>query len=231
MISIDRVYKTLLTLANSDIRGNITPSELKLVVNNVVNEIYEEYFFEINKLVNKENRGLINGGLENIPDRYREKLQHFLSSTLITNISGFYGLPNNYRYIDSIYTDDNERVEECKSAQEFKTVASFSHTNKLPIYLKTDGRIQVAPLTIITDLNCFYLRNPNQANWTFTVVNGAELYDPSKPDFANIDLHPSEENNVIMKVLKQFGINLKEQDLVTITQNEDTINANQENLN
>jgi hypothetical protein len=31
MISVDRVYKTVLT-ANSDIRGNVTPSELKLVM-------------------------------------------------------------------------------------------------------------------------------------------------------------------------------------------------------
>jgi hypothetical protein len=28
-------------LANSDIRGNVTPSELKLVLNDVVNEVYE----------------------------------------------------------------------------------------------------------------------------------------------------------------------------------------------
>jgi hypothetical protein len=41
MISVDRVYKTVLTLANSDIRGNVTPSELKLVLNDVVNEVYE----------------------------------------------------------------------------------------------------------------------------------------------------------------------------------------------
>jgi hypothetical protein len=48
MISVDRVYKTVLTLANSDIRGNVTPSELKLVLNDVVNEVYEGYLVKSN---------------------------------------------------------------------------------------------------------------------------------------------------------------------------------------
>jgi hypothetical protein len=55
MISVDRVY--VLTLANSDIRGNVTPSELKL--NDVVNEVYEGYQRELNRMMNRENRGLI----------------------------------------------------------------------------------------------------------------------------------------------------------------------------
>jgi hypothetical protein len=53
MISVDRVYKTVLTLANSDIRGNVNPSELKLVLNDVVNEVYE-VFSELNRMMNRE---------------------------------------------------------------------------------------------------------------------------------------------------------------------------------
>ena len=78
MISIDRVYKTVLFFVNSDIRGNVKPDELRLAINNAVNEIIEEYFVEVNKAVNRENRGLVNRGLENIADRIREKITHFL---------------------------------------------------------------------------------------------------------------------------------------------------------
>jgi hypothetical protein len=51
MISVT-VYKTVLNLANSDIRGNVTPSELKLVLNDVVNEVYG-YLAEL-KMMNRE---------------------------------------------------------------------------------------------------------------------------------------------------------------------------------
>jgi hypothetical protein len=76
MISVDRVYKTL-DPANSDIRGNVTPSELKLVLNDVVNEVYEGYLAELNRMMNRENRGLIGRGLENLPDRIRENYNIF----------------------------------------------------------------------------------------------------------------------------------------------------------
>jgi hypothetical protein len=61
------------------------------------------------------------------------------------------------------------------------------------------------------------------------VINGSELFNPSASDFQDIDLHPSEENNVVMRTLKRFGVNLKEEDLYKATATEETQDFNQDN--
>ena len=53
MISVDLVYKTVLMFANSDIRGNVKPTDLRLALYDVVNEIVEEYFYEVNRMLNR----------------------------------------------------------------------------------------------------------------------------------------------------------------------------------
>lgn len=232
MVSVDLVYKTVLMLGNTDIRGNCTPNDARLAINNVVNEIYEEYLFEVNRATTRENRGLMNGGLENIPQKIREKIQHFLQDGPATFVTTLFQLPSDLRYFDSVYFNDTTEIKPTKNAKEFKTIGNFVHTmptEEYPIYLKQGNTIRVLPTTIQDDVTVFYLRNPLVAKWTFNVVSGAELFNPSAGDFQDIDLHPSEEANVILRTLQKFGINLKEQDIITVTQNLKNQDFNQDN--
>lgn len=231
MISIDRVYKTVLFFVNSDVRGNVKPDELRLAINNAVNEIIEEYFVEINKAVNRENRGLVNGGLENIADRIREKITHFLKEEELFYDNGYFLLPTDYRYLDSLYYNESE-LEPCKNAQEFKLISNVQDTRpteSYPIYLKTENRIKVAPDTITENVKAWYLRKHKTANWTFVLINGNEVYNPSAPDFQDIDLHSSEESKVILKTLQYFGVNLHEEQIVAYTRGEEALKNNEEN--
>lgn len=233
MISIDRVYKKVLTLTNSDIRGNVKPTDARLAIDDVVHEIVEEYFFEVNRLLNRENRGLISGGLINLPERTREKILYFLKEEIgLVYEEPYFKLPADLQYIDSVYYNYVNEVEFCKDNKEFKLLANFSDTrpsNSYPIGLLIGDRIKVAPTAINTSLTISYLRKPKFANWTFIVIDGTEIFNPDAPDFQDIDLHPSEEANVVMRTLKRFGINLKENDLVAVTQNESAQDFNQEN--
>jgi hypothetical protein len=226
MISIDRVYKTILTLANSDIRGNVTPSELKLLVNDVVNEIYEEYPFELSRQTNRQNRGLVNGGSENTADMIREKMNYFLQDAPLTFVTTLFQLPANLRYIDSIWYNNAVEIEKSKSLKEFNLVDAKIDA---PIYLQQGTTIKVSPSTIVSNVSISYKRKPLLANWTYIVVLGSEIFNPSSVDFQDIDLHPSEENNVILRTLLRFGINLKEKDLQEITQNQETKDYQQDN--
>lgn len=232
MVSIDRVYKTVLMFANSDIRGNVKPTDLRLALYDVVNEIVEEYFYEVNRMLNRENRGLINGGFENIPDRIREKILYFLVEDVeLTHNDPYFNLPEDIRYIDSIYVGDNE-VELCKHNREFKLLSNYTDTlptTSNPIGLQVGTNLKIAPSTITDGVTISYLRKPLIPNWTYTVVSGAELFNPSAPDFQDIDLHPSEENKVVLMTLQRFGINLKEQDLVQITASKENSEFNQDN--
>ena len=233
MISVDLVYKTVLMFANSDIRGNVKPADLRLALYDVVNEIVEEYFYEVNRMLNRENRGLINGGFENIPDRIREKILYFLKEDVaLTYSAPYFELPTDLRYIDSVFYQENNEVEFCKHNKEFKLLLNYADTlptNTNPIGLRIGNKIKVAPTTIVDEVTISYLRNPLIPNWTYTVVGGAELFNPSAPDFQDIDLHPSEENRVVLATLKRFGVNLKETDLTQMTAAREQIDFNQDN--
>ena len=233
MISVDRIYKTVLMFANSDIRGNVKPTDLRLALYDVVNEIVEEYFYEVNRMLNRENRGLINGGFENIPDRIREKILYFLKEDVVLNYAApYFELPADLRYIDSVFYQENNEVEFCKHNKEFKLLLNYADTlptNTKPIGLRIGNKVKVAPTTIVDEVTISYLRNPLIPNWTYTVVGGAELFNPSAPDFQDIDLHPSEENRVVLATLKRFGVNLKETDLTQMTAAREQIDFNQDN--
>lgn len=240
MVSVDLTYRTLQFLVNTVLRGNVAPTDIRSAINLAVNEMYEEYISEINRAANRENRGLINGGLENLTDRQREKLLHFLKETTLTYSDNAFVLPADYRYFDSVYYLDNNEIEGCKSAQEFKQLSNYvdtAPTLTYPIYLKltreVSGEIQevirVAPSIINDDVSMFYLRSPKVANWTFTVVDDTELFNPDAEDFQDIDLHDSEFANVVRRTSVKLGINLKEDDLQAAMQQAEAQNYNSEN--
>lgn len=231
-ISIDRVYQTVLMLANSDIRGNVKPRDLRLAINDVIGEIYEEYFSEISRLTNRQNRGLINSGVENIPDRIREKLLHFLVEDVeLVYTAPYFILPADHRYSDNAqYLEaDFEFAKNRKHFNIIKNDADAKPTTALPICLRVGKKLSVAPSTIVSDVTISYLRNQIMPNWTFNVINGAEVFDPSKNDFRDIDMHPSEENNVVLRTLNRFGINLKENDIIAVTEGKINQDFNQDN--
>jgi len=233
MINIDIAYRTVLMLANSDIRGNVKPTELRLAINDAVNEIAEEYFYEVNRLLNRQNRGFINGGIENIPDRIREKILHFLvEDQLLVYAEPYFNLPNDLRYIDSVFYNDEANVEFCKDNRNFRQL-SYSKDTKptlnYPIGLQIGTKIKISPSVINDKVTVSYLRNPKIANWSYVVIDGSEIFNPSSSSFQDVDLHSSEFNNLIVKTLHRFGINLKEADIVQITSNEKGQDFNQEN--
>ena len=218
---------------NSDIRGNVKPTDLRLALYDVINEIVEEYFYEVNRMINRESRGLINGGLENLPDRIREKILYFLVEDVsLTYNAPYFTLPTNLRYIDSVYYDNVNEVEFCKHNKEFKLLLNYADSLPsvtTPIGLLVGSKIKIAPTAIVDKITISYLRKPLIPNWTYTVVGGSELFNPSAPDFQDVDLHPSEENKVVLKTLQRFGINLKEVDLIQATTMKENSDFNQDN--
>ena len=48
-ISVDTVYQRVLVLANKEQRGYITPQEFNLLANQAQQEIFEQYFYDLNQ--------------------------------------------------------------------------------------------------------------------------------------------------------------------------------------
>ena len=61
------------------------------------------------------------------------------------------------------------------------------------------------------NLNISYIKKPSKVQWAYVVVNDKALYnDNVSVDF---ELHQSEETELVYKILKLAGINLKAQDV------------------
>jgi hypothetical protein len=225
MYLIDLVYRTVLTIANSDVRGNIKPSEIRLLINTSIEEIYESYFYELNRMLNRQNKGLIGKGIENIPDLIRDKINYYLKTDTVIISDGRGALPVDVRYIESAFYNDTE-VEILKSNKEFQGVKNVSNKS-YPVCFKNDSLITVYPKSI-DSIEVSYLRKVKVPNWTYLNVRGTEVFNPSATDFQDLDMHSSEISNIVIRTLQKVGINLKEQDLQQVMAQQQNIEFNQE---
>lgn len=213
---IDTIYKTLLTIINKEIQGYLTPTEFNLIAHQVQHEIYRGYFEDYNRDKNKDNRGLTNSGYGNLPDQDSQRIEVFSSTASLTGVNGVFDLPTDIyliedegictaegKIVDKVSQKDIRRLN-CTEAQPSETY---------PVYTQSGSTITVSPDTITT-LEFGYLREPAVPKWTYIVINGKELYNPSNPSFQDFELHPSEFSNIIHRMLSYFGINLRESEVV-----------------
>ena len=225
---IDRIYQKVKTFVNTEIRGNVTPAEFNLFLHDAIQFRNEQYIYDINRSMNRENKGLVTNFLENIPDRIREKVLHYhTTSVLALDTATTRTPPDDLRYIDNIELADGTFLESCRNSREFNIHKSFA-TEQFPVYMVSGQLIRIFPGDSGT-MNISYLRKVNIPKWTYTVVSGAELFNPSANDFVDADIHPSEEDEVVRLVLMRFGINLKETDIQSFSMNKENVEFNQNN--
>ncbi len=223
---IDRIYQAVKGLVNTDGRGNFDPTNFNLNLNIAINEDFEKNLVVLNQFVNRENRGLLNSGLENLPDRIREKIQHYLKQGNLVYNNGLYTMPNDVRYFDTITDVNDTYFEPCKTMEEFNIIKTVNATSQYPIYIKIGNQIKVAPTSINSSLIVYYLRKPLFPKWTYVVAGNAPQFNPSALDFQDADIHPSAEDDLVIRVCQLFGINLKEPDLQASMQNQQQIENN-----
>ena len=92
-ISVDNVYKTVLSILNKEGRGYITPEEFNKIGSQVQLDILDSHFYDYNKAVFKAGRGMAVGGYGDIPAKLEEKLDPFYAHTDITLTNGVGVLP------------------------------------------------------------------------------------------------------------------------------------------
>lgn len=219
---LDRIYKFVQTVSNNEKNGNIKPQEFRLLVNNSVEELYEETIHELKDEIRNERRYGKNYSIENITGKLRDKVFHYYFSKEAIKANGAYPLPDDLRYLDTVEFNGTE-VEMMENSKQFKIVSSCIDTApKLttPIGFQINSSIEIAPETIVDPIAVYYLRKPKSANWTYSKIpipeqpgQFAEAFDPDAPGYQDADIHPSEEFNLSIRILQKVGINLQENQL------------------
>ena len=233
-VSIDTVYQRVLTLANKEQRGYITPQEFNLLANQAQMEIFEQYFYDI------KNQNRFPGNAEEYSDSLNilyEKIGEFEinqdNAWMLTNmpvINNLLQVPWDQIYkIGTIFINGNQ-VSMLKPKD-------FESALRLPLTKPTATRpiatLRGQGIAIVTgidanndpvfatpannlNMSINYIMRPPQVQWAYIVVNDKALYnDNIAVDF---ELHSSEETELVYRILKLSGINLKAAEIVQVGQ-------------
>ena len=228
-VSIDTVYQRVLTLANKEQRGYITPQEFNLLANQAQMEIFEQYFADL-YLINAK-PGNTQEFADPISVTY-EKIGEFdvdrNNVWMAANMPGFptMSIPWGQIYKFGTVRVNNNQVELVNGkdfdAAQISPLTAPSITRPIGTISNQGLRVAignndfVTPATADIDMSISYTMRPPDVQWAYVVVNDKALYnDNISVDF---QLHASEETELVYKILKLAGVNLKAAEIVQVGQ-------------
>jgi len=215
MILVDTVYQKVLALANKEQRGYITPQDFNLFASQAQLEIFEQYFYDVNGARRVQGNDTV---YADIDDMLEEKMQVFETTDNSTVISTYAAAPSGlflpkelYR-VHRVETSINPIITcEILNTKDFRDCIFggplIAPTSRRPVANIRDNILQCigsggVPLTPV---NIIYFRKPAKVNWTYVVINKQALYNHGTTT-VNFELHPSEENQLVNKILRLAGI-------------------------
>ena len=223
-VDIDRVYQKVLALANKEQRGYITPQEFNLFADQAQFEIFENYFHDVKTARLKPTN---DSNISDELDILREKISIHRADGVTLSVGtgsndGFHLVSSSTYMITRVYKEESGG-----GFLEFKEVDLNDLANIMnnqltaprvstPIYVKNSyNKIKIYPTaSYSTTDNIKYdvIRKPEKPVWGYVVVNNKALNNPATT--TDFDLHESEENNLVMRILELSGIAMKETELV-----------------
>lgn len=212
-ISVDKVYKTVLSILNKESRGFITPDEFERIGSQVQLDILDQNFHEYNKAVVKHTRGFAVNDYGNIPEKLEQKLDPFFKQADITLTNGIGTLPTDlYKTINISVTNRTVQLEKVKKADLPFLLSSplTKPTKTYPVYYQRALDIIVEPALsdgswTLGNLLIEYIKVPEDVNWNHTVGGSGQLtYNSSSS--VDFTLHDSDRVQLILGILKYAGL-------------------------
>jgi hypothetical protein len=241
MVNIDTVYQRVLAIANKEQRGYITPQEFNLYANQAQMDVFEQYFYDLNAFQRIPGNDSTHS---DVVDILQEKIDIFekYRETVVMQNEGVGTLPDYYR-MGELYTNkigDYVEIEKLNQNEVHHILASplTAPTATYPVYVRTSGAteanrnrlIQIYPTTIGASdtVVCNYIARPATVVWGFTVINDQAMYNSSTTSTTHFELHPSEETELVVKILEQAGVSIKDPALANYAAKEELQNTQQE---
>jgi len=227
MVSVNTVYRTVLLILNKEQRGYLTPDEFNKTATQVQLEIFNEYFEDLNQQLRvPENDNEFANRVKNL----EEKISPFLStSNALPYSAGSFSvanIPNFYKIGTVIYNEEKEvQYVQPNELLELNLSPLTKPSTYWPVYDYRWPLIYVYPKTIQSGLTCTYIRQPADPLWNFTssppsyqYVFNPSTYDPvSNPaGSTNFELHPTEQVNIITRILLYSGVIIKDPQVVQL---------------
>jgi len=231
-ISVDNVYTKVLSILNKESRGFLTPGEFNKIGSQVQLDLLDKAFYDYNRAVVRQSAGRGGQGYADIPRKIQDKIDPFYATSSISLTSGVGTLPTFYNIInisaDSRLTDV-ERIEKSKLSFLLSSPLTAPSTT-FPIYYITGSTITVNPTSLST-VQMDYVSVPSDPNWGHTIdsTTGALTFDNTVGNFTDFELHPSEEVELVLGILKYAGVVIKDPSVIQMATQEDNIKTQLEN--
>jgi len=248
-VSIDTVYQRVLAAANKEQRGYITPIEFNLMANQAQMAIFEQYFYDRGQTERAAGNDL---GHSDPDDILEEKIDMFSVTEELANneFTPIITVPNQLEPVDvyrveNVFLTVGEKAVNCEkiSQKDFQVIMNsriLHPTIDRPVYTMSSvgsqflinvfTPTQIGPNTPPEEgvVSANMIRVPSKAEWGYVVVNERALYNAARA--TNFDLHPSEETNLVNKILELAGIILNKPGLVQIADAEDIKRIQQQKM-
>ncbi len=204
-VNIDTVYQRVLAILNKEQRGYITPQEFNLFANQAQLDLFEQYFYDINQF------GRLHGNDTEYSDMLNvlnEKINIFEKNAVMTYANNYWSAPSDlYRIGTVIYNNiEAERV----NANELLYINSApltKPTNERPVFVSSSSGYKVyGDVELTSGVSCNYIKKPATAEWAYNPITGT-YNSTASTDF---ELHPSEETELVIKVLELAGLSIKD---------------------
>ena len=232
MVSIDNVYRTVLNILNKENRGYVTPEEFNTLAKQAQTEIFEKYFYDQNRfeLTNRMSAGDYNDVIKNIEEKITFFDNTYLYSTgdqvdlgsgnSATNAPNYLGFrfPTGFYRLGLVQVLDTDGVPIIADEVSHQQLTYIRRapltvpTAKQPVFVRHEGGFRVFPLTITANVEIIYIREPANPVWAgglmgnqnIPVANG--VTDTSGRTRQDFELHPSEEPELVAKILAYSGV-------------------------
>ena len=240
---IDSVRATVLAVLNKNNYGYISPSDFNLYAKQAQLDIYEDYFYDYNYQINKENARQSGTGMADIKKSLAEVIEFFSVTADLTHIAlNTFTVPttattgSDYYLINKVLFNNGVKLKEMEKVTHSKiTMLNNSlltaPNETFPAYTLEGNVITSYPSTIDAngEVKCQYFRYPKDPKWTYVAVTSGEpVFNSTAADYQDFELPLSDEPNLVVKILEYAGISIREAEVVQFAKGEETQNIQEE---
>lgn len=237
-VSIDTVYQKVLAILNKEQRGYVTAQEFNLFANQAQLDLFEQYFYDINQFSRVHGNDTEYADMLNV---LNEKINIFEKTATLTYDTDHFNLPADiYRLGTIIYKNTTTNnfnvvsVEPIEAERINKNEILYINSSPLtkpsntrPIFTSDSTGINVYGSSELTSaVSCNYIKKPTTPQWVYQMVFGEPLYDASNS--VDFELHPSEETELVIKILELAGLLIKDISSYQIATSEESETIQQE---
>jgi hypothetical protein len=204
-INVNDVYKAVLVVLDQNNRGPLAPTEFNKIATQSQQEIYTEYFNELNLLLRLPKTDVAQA------DRIallEEKIALFKRSTFITFTSGTtVTLTSNVKEVNTVSYNESE-VERIEQRDLYTTNKSplTAPSAKYPVYTINNRNLTIYPTNLTGGINVDYLNFPSDVKWNFTVNEEFGNYVYASSGSSDFEIHEFDQPLLVSKILAYAGV-------------------------